>query len=140
MKKHIHTKLNEFVTNGITEQAIYSKIPFNIVLNGGGDGGGRNEHGEAHFHLYFDNIEYKIKLPVKKINKITIDDLIEIDDSHILPNKVKKKVLTFLLSDCDSSVDGKTNLEEMAVLWNGINKFNPVAFLIKKEDMKKYRE
>ena len=136
-----NSKLNEFSLNGITEQVTFSKTPFNIVLYGGGEGGDRNEQGDAHFHIYLNKTEeFRIKLPVKKLHEISINDLIEVDDSHILPNKIKKQLLTFLLSENDSSVDGKTNLEGLAELWNGINKFNPSANTITKEELKKYRK
>jgi hypothetical protein len=57
-----------------------------------------------------------------------------------LANKIKKKLLEFLLSTSELSVDEKTNLEEMANLWNWINKFNPSANIITKDELKKYKE
>lgn len=94
------------------------KIRSNFVFNvhGGGIDGGRKEHGEPHFELFFDNIKYEMYIP--NYNDINIPNKFDINyKSEIeLPKKYHKKLKKLLINN--------DNLLKIAQIWNKLNKDN----------------
>lgn len=93
---------------------IRSNFTFNV--HGGGIDGGRKEHGEPHFELFFDNIKYEMYIP--NYNDINIPNKFDINyKSEIeLPKKYHKKLKKLLINN--------DNLLKIAQIWNKLNKDN----------------
>jgi hypothetical protein len=110
-----------------------NEIPYDVCVFGGNSyGGGRNEHGEPHFH-FSDNInnyqKFKLSIIIPKLtewNNIKDLKIIEKDSSQKdwLGLRKEKKLLIEWLDKSNYLVPSLTNYQLIKVQWNILNKDN----------------